>query len=107
MDPTGNGDLISWLVSRQTNELEEPEDNGESDDENDMKESPEQQTSTKDDLAPLDDRISSLPDLQPASSWPPDLLECAGFNGRPNKIADTCYCFWVMGSLAVNRCQCP
>lgn len=25
----------------------------------------------------------------------------AGFNGRTNKIADTCYCFWNTGALAV------
>lgn len=28
-------------------------------------------------------------------------LRYAGFNGRPNKIADTCYCFWNTGALAV------
>jgi len=27
-------------------------------------------------------------------------LQWAGFNGRCNKIADTCYSFWVLGSLA-------
>jgi geranylgeranyl transferase type-1 subunit beta len=25
-----------------------------------------------------------------------------GFNGRPNKIADTCYAFWNMGALMVS-----
>jgi len=25
----------------------------------------------------------------------------AGFNGRVNKVADTCYVFWVVGSLTV------
>ena len=29
-------------------------------------------------------------------------LECAGFNGRCNKVADTCYAFWVGGSLGVS-----
>lgn len=29
-------------------------------------------------------------------------LQWAGFNGRPNKIADTCYSWWVCGSLAVS-----
>ena len=28
-------------------------------------------------------------------------LQFAGFSGRPNKIADTCYCFWNTGALAV------
>lgn len=31
----------------------------------------------------------------------PEELECAGFNGRCNKVADTCYSFWVGGTLAV------
>jgi geranylgeranyl transferase type-1 subunit beta len=26
---------------------------------------------------------------------------CIGFNGRANKLADTCYCFWVSASLEV------
>ena len=30
----------------------------------------------------------------------------AGFNGRVNKIADTCYVFWAGGSLAVRHPQC-
>jgi prenyltransferase beta subunit len=29
-------------------------------------------------------------------------LEWTGFNGRCNKIADTCYAFWVHGSLSVS-----
>ena len=29
-------------------------------------------------------------------------LSCAGFNGRLNKIADTCYCFWNTGALSVS-----
>lgn len=28
-------------------------------------------------------------------------LRWAGFSGRSNKIADTCYCFWNAGALAV------
>ncbi|KAG5205294.1 Geranylgeranyl transferase beta subunit [Trichophyton interdigitale] len=46
----------------------------------------------------LDDAIASLPSLEAVS---PSASLCAGFNGRPNKIADTCYCFWVTGSLAM------
>ena len=29
----------------------------------------------------------------------------AGFNGRCNKVADTCYAFWVGASLAVGLSQ--
>jgi geranylgeranyl transferase type-1 subunit beta len=28
-------------------------------------------------------------------------LQWIGFNGRSNKIADTCYSWWIAGSLAV------
>lgn len=30
-----------------------------------------------------------------------DQLQYVGFNGRCNKIADTCYCWWVGGTLSV------
>lgn len=31
-------------------------------------------------------------------------LQWAGFNGRCNKVADTCYAFWVGGTLGVSVC---
>jgi geranylgeranyl transferase type-1 subunit beta len=34
-------------------------------------------------------------------------LEWTGFNGRCNKIADTCYAFWVHGSLSVRLSSLP
>ena len=34
-------------------------------------------------------------------------IRWAGFNGRPNKIADTCYCFWNTGALAVRILSLP
>lgn len=30
-----------------------------------------------------------------------DSTRCVGFNGRCNKVADTCYCWWVGGTLKV------
>ena len=42
---------------------------------------------------------SSTSTLLPLS--PP--IAAAGFNGRPSKPADTCYSFWVCGSLSVRR----
>ena len=33
-------------------------------------------------------------------------LRWAGFNGRCNKVADTCYAFWVGGTLGVSFCCC-
>ena len=32
---------------------------------------------------------------------PSEDIQWAGFNGRCNKVADTCYSFWVGGTLAV------
>lgn len=32
-------------------------------------------------------------------------LQWAGFNGRCNKVADTCYAFWVGGTLGVSFCH--
>lgn len=34
--------------------------------------------------------------------WLHDRVQWAGFNGRANKVADTCYAFWVGGSLSVS-----
>ncbi len=47
--------------------------------------------------------VQPSPDMVPlvTSPFDPFHSQWAGFNGRPNKIADTCYGFWVGGSLAV------
>jgi geranylgeranyl transferase type-1 subunit beta len=31
--------------------------------------------------------------------------QSTGFQGRPNKKTDTCYCFWIGGALQVNNCM--
>lgn len=93
---TENERLISWLVFRQTTFIEqEEEDNDVTGDNNRVTEAQGQEPPG----TPLDDAIASLPALE-ADSQSTSLY--AGFNGRPNKIADTCYCFWVTGSLAVS-----
>ncbi|KAM5471275.1 geranylgeranyl transferase type-1 subunit beta [Microsporum audouinii] len=92
---TENERLISWLVFRQTTFIEqEEEDNDVTGDNNRVTEAQGQEPPG----TPLDDAIASLPALE-ADSQSTSLY--AGFNGRPNKIADTCYCFWVTGSLAM------
>jgi prenyltransferase beta subunit len=46
-------------------------------------------------------------DEEPRDPSPPPLstreedMRYVGFNGRPNKIVDTCYSFWNLGALAV------
>jgi geranylgeranyl transferase type-1 subunit beta len=47
----------------------------------------------------LNEKFEILPDLLPQNA---DSLVWAGFSGRSNKIADTCYCFWVTGALDVS-----
>ncbi|KAH3901238.1 related to Geranylgeranyl transferase type-1 subunit beta [Saccharomycodes ludwigii] len=37
-------------------------------------------------------------ELKTDSEWY-DSIDCGGFQGRENKFADTCYCFWCLNSL--------
>lgn len=78
--------LITWLASRQTAQLEEPE---EDEDEKQLEVT---------DTGSLDDRVRGLPNVQPIGA---DTISCAGFNGRCNKYADTCYSFWNGATLMV------
>lgn len=101
-------DLIGWLAFRQTNQLYEFDEDSDYESES---ETGHTQTTSPVNSPPtdrlstlalsLDDTISSLPTLQEVSQLQQDQFSCAGFNGRLNKTADTCYCFWVTGSLAV------
>ncbi|KAK8202926.1 geranylgeranyl transferase-like protein type i beta subunit [Phyllosticta capitalensis] len=77
---------VRWLVARQTSRIEE-------DDSFDVEDAP---------IAPSMVKLQSLPsseELEGLSSHPE--LPWAGFNGRCNKIADTCYAWWVGASLAM------
>jgi len=88
---------LHWLASRQTAIL----------DEEDMYDSADNELETS--RTQLDSsfvKLSSLP-LRPPETpqqhhWPsPIEARWAGMNGRCNKIADTCYAFWVSGALTV------
>ena len=76
---------VRWIVDRQTTYIEADE----GEDREDI------QCRDSEALAP---RHPSVFPGSPAFFAEP---ECAGFNGRPNKIADTCYGFWNCGSLAM------
>ncbi|CAP74307.1 Pc14g01660 [Penicillium rubens Wisconsin 54-1255] len=76
--------LITWLASRQTAQLEEPDED----------EDEEQREVT--DTGSIDNRVRGLPNVQPIGA---DTISCAGFNGRCNKYADTCYSFWNGATL--------
>jgi geranylgeranyl transferase type-1 subunit beta len=96
--------LLKWLLSRQTHEMEEDDDDEDEDDEADATEEAEAETSPRlethdtKDTTTINDQIEQLPDILP---FTPASLTWTGFNGRLNKIADTCYCFWVTGALGV------
>ncbi|KAG2419898.1 hypothetical protein HFD88_004695 [Aspergillus terreus] len=84
--------LVRWLVARQTTEL------GDDDDD----ESGSEVEETQD----LSDRVEqlSLENIHRLPNCPvptADSLRWAGFNGRSNKYADTCYSFWNTATLAM------
>lgn len=86
--------LVGWLASRQTSDLGEDEDDEDEDDSDTQKEPPTQGSGS----GSLEDQASTLPCITPITD---DTIPCAGFNGRCNKVADTCYSFWNGATLMV------
>jgi len=111
-------DVIRWLVQLQT-DLTDPD--GLGDYEMNAAKSPMANASSEpkakylDSVSSVDDDLHQSPDK--STMWLPDVaiisapdtgilppiadesLLAAGFSGRLNKIADTCYAFWVGASL--------
>ena len=90
--------ITRWLVYRQTSQLSEDED-----------ELPAgtpkvfQPASHVQGIHPAEAEEGATPRINPPSiEVPPERLGWAGFNGRCNKAADTCYAWWVGGSLGVS-----
>lgn len=80
------------MLSRQTILLEEDE------------ESPEDQinqTTASSIPQDSDEQRQEVNAEPPVLDFSEEDLYFAGFSGRTNKIADTCYCFWNTGALAV------
>lgn len=89
-------DLLKWLVSRQTSDLGEEEESDEEDDcPPDRSDGLQRDTNS----LRLDEKIALLPNLPPPAE---ESLHWAGFNGRCNKYADTCYSLWNAGTLVVS-----
>ncbi|KAJ5647593.1 Terpenoid cyclases/protein prenyltransferase alpha-alpha toroid [Penicillium lividum] len=89
--------LLAWLASRQTGELGEEEDDDDDDDDDDNVEGvPNPQPTENEVTKSLEERIIALPGLTALAA---DSIPCAGFNGRYNKFADTCYSFWNGATL--------
>lgn len=76
--------FISFLVSRQFTYLNHPDEDDDDDDEDD-----------EEDPETANFQLSSL------SLSESEQTSHIGFNGRCNKVADTCYTWWVLGSLSV------
>lgn len=95
-------DLLRWLVNRQTLYIQEDNAAAEEEDSVDGTTSYMSHSFQKDSSYPA--AIVGVSDMLDVSELPADTPQYAGFNGRCNKVADTCYAFWVGGSLAV-RCM--
>ena len=112
LDPKGEGDVSAefvekvtkWLVSRQTLMLHEGDQLPMADD--------EPPNPTPKFFPPtfhvqgafpvsMADVVLPNPSIEVSSHD----LQWAGFNGRCNKVADTCYSFWVGGTLGVSCCH--
>ncbi|OKL61886.1 hypothetical protein UA08_02837 [Talaromyces atroroseus] len=90
--------LLKWLLSRQTHEMEDEDDEETDANEHSETEANASQLLETKNTAKINQQIGNLPDIPPFSSTS---LTWTGFNGRLNKIADTCYCFWVTGALGI------
>ena len=82
---------IRWLVERQTAYFPADEEGEEEEDE----------VKDTDDAAPSQQEHERTTAKTASECWPHE-IQYAGFSGRRNKKDDTCYSFWVGGSLAVS-----
>jgi geranylgeranyl transferase type-1 subunit beta len=91
---------LRWLLSRQTATLDEDAELDTYGDETDTAATSHEVHSFMD----LKDGPHSDVNQDPWSNRPTTAIELqwVGFNGRCNKIADTCYSWWVGASLAVS-----
>lgn len=81
---------IHWLISRQLIYVE-PDDDEDNEDEN--------PANPPMSVLGFQERIE-IPALASLSL---EETQYVGFNGRQNKEADTCYCFWVVATLKVGQ----
>ena len=111
VDPSFVEDILHWLVMRQTSMLSEDDDandDGNGDEEAGTSEGHAQEheglaARHSSLLAAHTEHKSSHSMGSTTNEANIEDLHWAGFNGRCNKVADTCYSFWVGGSLGVSR----
>jgi geranylgeranyl transferase type-1 subunit beta len=106
-------DCTCWIIGRQTTYLEEDE----TDAEEQTSQLPKPEAISLPSSPPGSPHSTHFPDTAlespkasparmqntkaPVLNFSEDDLRWAGFSGRSNKIADTCYCFWNTGALVV------
>jgi prenyltransferase beta subunit len=90
--------LVRWLIGMQTTDIYDKGEDQDEVDQSSTRNNPRNNSMPSPETAPHDLIPSQLPDI---SALGTDDVQWAGFSGRSNKIADTCYCFWVAGTLDV------
>ncbi|EXJ65219.1 hypothetical protein A1O7_01560 [Cladophialophora yegresii CBS 114405] len=89
-----------WMLDRQTTWIEEDEDEDENEEDDD--DQPEDQPAPEHHIKQLGTQPSLFDLSSMQEGLEPERL-IAGFCGRCGKMADTCYCFWNVGALAILR----
>lgn len=92
---------MGWLASRQTDKLLGEEDAEEEHDEAENGDEEEPLTAEAEvgtETESVEDLVRGMLNMTPLSG---ETISCAGFNGRCNKLADTCYSFWNGAALVV------
>jgi len=97
--PSKPQNVLAWLVSRQT-ELIDPDGILDTEFSNSANEPPVKIGESAKEAIMHEPPIHQSPDKSTASFVDLDTGH-AGMNGRVNKVADTCYAFWVTASLQI------
>ncbi|KAL2439080.1 hypothetical protein ABEF95_016019 [Exophiala dermatitidis] len=103
---------VRWMLDRQTTWIDDDdEDEDEDDEEDNVEDDHQDQKGDEDDKEKRhngqadgrrpDERILDLSSLKPGLTDNNNQELTAGFCGRCGKMADTCYCFWNVGALAI------
>ena len=100
--------ITRWLVARQTLTLQEAVDDLTMDDDDDYADPLPAPVPAPDFYRPTFHVIGAFPvslaqTSQPLSEVSQYERQWVGVNGRCNKVADTCYSYWVGGTLGVSR----
>jgi geranylgeranyl transferase type-1 subunit beta len=90
-DETGidTSSCVRWMLDRQTTWIDEEDEDDEEDNDDEEKRGESGPERSALDMAAMKDDLVTEKVI-------------AGFCGRCGKIADTCYCFWNVGALAVS-----